>query len=262
MNFQNQAGTKLVLSILLPPALALCASVATAAPVSPSPTPSAAPSATPTPYPSVTPKPDAPPNYTGGQQSQYIATANAAFVTQRDAKFQAFMDTRNAFETAGGINPKGFTSPEAVAERRDLLSKVRAANDDYLAFVTNQESVYRAELEKTPLVQSDIDSVAQTFLEKANVPRAIKLQQMEQDLLTCSDDMLGDLQKWKGQWSLKNDKLAFKKKTILSTYAALEQKYNALADGIEQLHNPTPGASPSPSPGVSPSPTALPRGTP
>ena len=157
----------------------------------------------------------------------------------------------------------GMSSKEAVANRRDLLSKVRAANDDYLAFITTQEATYRAELAKTPLIPADVDAIAADFVVKANIPRAIKLQQMEKDLLTSADNMLGDLTDWDGSWSANAaGKLSFKKKSYQAAYLALEQKYNGLANGMQQIIDQKATASASPSPAASAAPSASPSITP
>jgi hypothetical protein len=264
MNFRGLRNSKYILSIPLWVGLAFAGASLDAAPVPPTPAPTPTAAATPTPSPAITPSnPSQVANYSGAQQAQYIATANTAFVAQRDAKFQAFLEARTAFEATGGIVPKGLTSKADVDARRDLLSKVRTANDDYLAFITTEDQTYRAELAKTPLIGNDIDALTEDFATKANIPRAIKLQQIEKDLLTCTDDMLADLAKWNGQWSVNAaSKLVFKKKANLNAYSALEQKYNGLIAQMQALH-PQPGPTASPSPGESPaaSPSASPAAT-
>jgi hypothetical protein len=243
-----------VLSLTLPvaPVLRLGAAPAPASP-SPAATPAVA-----APSPAATP--EAPPNYDGVQQGKYIATAQNAFVAQRQAKFQAFIDARTAFENAGGISIKGLTDKAAVTARRDLLAKLRTANDDYLAFMTTQEDTLRTELAKTPLVKADIDAVVTEFATKANIPRAIQLQQDEQNLLTCSDDILGDLEKW--DWSLTgSNKLMFKKKSDQAAYVALEKKYNGIVKDYQSLQpqgTPTPAPSPGATAAATPAASATP----
>ncbi len=226
---------------------------------SPAPSPLAA---TPTPGVKASSGPAA--TYDGIEQSRYIATANAAFSAQRKAKFQAFIDARTPYEAAGGIKSAGLTSKAAVTARRDLLSKVRAASDDYLAFLTAQSDIYRAELAKTPLVPSDIDSLVQTYTASPSSQRALQSQQMEKDLLACSDEMLADLDAWSGKWSLNAaGKLSFKKKANTSTYVALEEKYNGIATAMQKLQaEGAPAASPSPSAAAGASPAASPAAAP
>jgi hypothetical protein len=233
----------------------VCAATPTPAPTAAS-TPAAAPAATT----SATPDLSAQPTYDGAQQSKYIATADQAFLGQRQAKFQAYVDALNAFEAAGGVNSKGLTSKAALSARRDLLTKLQAANDDYLTFTTNQDGIYREELAKTPLVPSDINAVVQVFSVKQNTPRAIRFQQMEKDLLSDAGVLLDDLDKWEGKWSV-NDagKLTFKKKSNLEAYTDEERKYNALAIDIKKIQaepaapaNPLPSAAPSAPPGATP----------
>ena len=192
------------------------------------------------------------------QQSKYITTANNAFSAERKAKFQAFLDARTAFENAGGISTKGLTDKAAVVARRDLLAKLRTANEDYLTFVTTQVETYRAELAKTPLVPADVDSLAAGFAKQASVSGAVKMQQTEKDLLTCSDEMLADLQKWNGEWSLSSaDKLVFKQKSDQKAYSALAKKYNGI---VKDMQAQQAQASPTPAPSAAPAP-ATPAGS-
>ena len=212
----------------------------------PSPAPAPAASAAPAPSASVAPLP----GYGGVQQSRYINDANTAFTEARDAKFQAFMTARTAFETAGGIDPKGLDDKANLAARRDLLTKLRAAADDHLAFTTTQDDAYRAELAKTPLTPNDVDSLVADFSQRQNTPRAIKLQQIEKDLLACSDEMLSDLDKWFGKWSVTaSDKVLFKKKANTAAFIALQEKYNGLVAEMEKVRT---AGTPSPSPSASP----------
>ena len=155
--------------------------------------------------------------------------------------------------------PKGLTA-KTIAERRQLLTAVRAAHDDYLTFTTTQDDTYRAELAKTPLVPADVDSVVTEFEKKANTPRSLKLQQSEKDLLACSDEMLADLDQWDGKWTVTGaGKLSFKKKANQAAYMVLQKKYNGLVADMQQTQaeaSPTvsPSPGPSPLPGASPSP--------
>jgi hypothetical protein len=197
------------------------------------------------------------PKYSGAQQSRYIAKAEVDFMAQRDAKFEPFLEARNAFETAGGILPAGLT-PAGVVQRLDLLSKVQAAHADYLAFITNEADAYRAALAKTPLIPADVDANVTTYAEKANIPREIKAQELERDLLACSNEMLSYLQKQSGAWEISpSGKLAFKKKADKAAYIALEAKYNGIVVQMNQLH---PAASPAASvaPAASPAAAAAP----
>jgi hypothetical protein len=223
-----------------------------------SPSPAATPVATPAAATAAATPDESLPKYSGAQQSRYIRDAEAAFVTQRNAKFQPFLQAQTAFETAGGISPAGLTQA-SITQRLDLLGKVQAAQADYAAFITNQADVYRVELAKTSLTPADVDANVATFAEKANIPRQITAQQLEKDLLACSAEMLGDLQKWNGAWEITGGgKLAFKKKPEKATYIALEAKYNGIVAQINQLH---PVATPAASPDAASAATAAPAAT-
>jgi hypothetical protein len=232
-----------------------CGKGSQAVPPSSSPSPTAAPAVAAT----ASPTPDESlPKYGGAQQSRYISKAEVDFVAQRDAKFEPFLEARNAFEAAGGINSAGLT-PAAISQRLDLLSKAQAAHAEYLAFITNQADIYRADLAKTPLTPADVEANVVTYAEKANIPREIKAQELERDLLACSNEMLTFMQKESGQWEIQaGGKLAFKKKADKAAHIALEEKYNGIVMQINQLHpTPTPAASPTAA-GAPPSPAATP----
>jgi hypothetical protein len=237
---------------------ALAAALATAC-SKPAPAPPAtpAPSATPT----ATPAPAA--KYSGAQQMQYTAQAKDAFLAQRQQGSQPFLDAHNAFEAAGGVTPAGLTSKEAVTARRDLIAKCLAGNDIYIAFITNQEATYRADLAATPLIPEDVDSLVKDFAAHTKTQAIIQVRQKEAEILKCGDEMMATLEKTYGQWSVSPaGRLSFKKKSETAEYTALSEKYNKLvaeSDELLKLVNPAPSASPgaSESPGAA-SPAASP----
>ncbi len=187
---------------------------------------------------------------------QYTAQAKDAFLAQRQEGSQPFLDAHNAFEAAGGVNPAGLTTKEAVTARRDLIAKCLAGNDTYIAFITNQEATYRADLAATPLIPEDVDALAKEFAAHAKTDAIIQIRQKEAEILKCGDDMMAMLEKTYGLWSVSAaGRLSFKKKSETADYTALSEKYNKLvaeSDELLKLVNPTP----SPSPGASVSPAA------
>ena len=243
---------------------------------SPSPMPTAAPSVAPTATPEGASEVR---NYSGAQQSDYIKTAQNAFLEARGAKSTAFVEANNAYLQAGGASAKGLTSKEAVTARREMLQKAIQANDDYLAFVDKQETLYHDELAKTPLIKADVDGVLAEFTETGKTAEVKKLRENERDLLKTGDAMMAYLENKYGSWKLSDNKPSFKKPADASAYGALGKKYNTYVEAVQKLSAsvnaplPTPDASPnasvSPSPGgaaqpqaavsaptVSPAPTA------
>ena len=258
------AGLLLVSSVFL---LTACPQAAPPA-SEPTPTPTPSPAATPAASPAGTLEPAA--HYSGTQQMQYQAEARDAFLADRQAKSQAFVDGQKEFDAAGGLNPKGLTSKAAITARRDILAKCISGNEDYINFVKTQVDTYRAELAKTPLVPADVNSIADDFATKSNTPAIIQLRETERDLLKCGDDMLASLEKSFGDWSVGDaGRLSFKKKSDVATYSALSQKYNKLAADANRMRDevngtnsqvPSGSAVPSASPAasVSPVPAASP----
>ena len=237
----------------------------------PSPTP--APTATPVPTPTPTPTPaptasnqSTTATYNGDQQGRYIAAAKEAFIALRSAKSQPFIDAYMAFQAAGGLSAKGLNSREDIAARRDLLAKTAAANDDYLAFVRDEEDIYRVELDKTPLIQGDVDTLVKQFDERTNLQLSIKLRATQAEALKAGDETLDFLQKKIGTWTFTDSgSIKFKKPADLATMSALGKKYNAksveLQEYQKELQAVVAGASPSPSPSPSNVPAATPTPT-
>lgn len=251
--------------------LALSAFLLTACPQAAPPSPDVTPTPSPTPAatPTGTPLPPAP-RYSGTQQMEYMATAKDGFMAARQAKSQGFVDAHNEFDAAGGLNPKGLTSKDAIAARRAILAKCIAGNEDYITFVKGQVDTYHAELAKTPLLPADVDAIADDYASKANTPGIIQLRETVRDALKCSDDMLASLEKSYGDWLVSDaGRLTFKKKSDVAAYSALSQKYNKLAadevrlrDAVNGTSSQVPSASAPPTANaaasVSPGPTASP----
>ena len=171
----------------------------------PTPTPAATPTATPvaaaTATAAATPTPEVA-KYNGAQQMEYNRQAVDAFVGIRAEKSQPYIEAHNALEAAGSVGAKGLTSKEAIAARRDLVAKCIAANDIYLDFVKAQETTYRTELAKTPLLPGDIDSLVNDFATRANTAAIVKLRETERETLQAGDEMLASLDKSYGDWSV------------------------------------------------------------
>ena len=234
----------------------------------PTPTPAPTSTAVPSVAPSATPEGTSEVrNYTGTEQSDYIKTANNAFLEARGVKSTAFVEANNAYLQAGGASAKGLTSKEAVVARRDMLQKAIQANDDYLAFVETQQTVYHDELAKTPLIKADVDGLTSDFVEHARTDEVKKLRATERDLLQTGDAMMEYLEKKYGAWKLNDNKPVFKKSSDASAYSSLGKKYNAYVEAVQKLSAsvnsplPTPGASPAPSTSPSPSGAAQPQTT-
>ncbi len=238
----------------------------------PTPTPTATATPTPEPTPTATPAPTATApatpapvaNYSGTQQSQYIATARDAFVALRTAKSQPFLDAHKALDAAGSMSAKGLKTKEDITARRDLIAKTSAANDEYLTFITTQEGTYRAELAKTPLIPADVDGLVTEFANHANTPTMIKLRETERDALKAGDNMLATLEKKFGSWSVSDGgKVTFKKSADVSTMNSLSVKYNAKVAELQPLRDQL-AATAAPSPSVTPgaTPAASPTGAP
>ena len=203
--------------------------------------------------------------YNGKQQMEYNRQAVDAFITQRAEKSQPYIEAHNALETAGSVSPKGLTSKEAIAARRDLIAKCIAANDVYLDFVKTQENTYRAELAKTPLLPGDIDSLVNDFAARANTSAIVKLRETERETLQAGDEMMASLDKSYGDWSVNAaGALGFKKKGGSAAFNAAAQKYNKLANDEAKLLAevnksmvvPSASATPTATPGASVSPAA------
>ena len=277
LSFHIQRGAGLIAPLLLAVGIACAVSDAAAKPKGKStPTPTPEPTATvaPTPTPTPTPAPtasnqSATATYNGDQQGHYINMAKEAFVALRTAKAQPFVDAYTAFDAAGGVSAKGLTSKEAIVARRDLLAKTIASNNAYLEFVKTEEDSYRVELDKTPLVQGDVDTLVKQFDERTNLGVSIKLRATETEALKAGDDTLDFLAKKLGSWSVSEaGNITFKKGADRATMNELGKKYNAKATELQgyqkQLQavaasaSPTPGTSPAAVPGTVPTASVTP----
>ncbi len=234
----------------------------------PTPTPPPTPTATPVAAAPASPTPEVA-KYNGAQQMEYNRQAVDAFVTQRAEKSQPYIEAHKALETAGSVSPKGLTSKEAIATRRDLVAKCIAANDVYLEFVKTQDNTYRTELAKTPLLPGDIDSLVSDFTTRANTVAIIKLRETERETLKAGDAMLASLDGTYGDWNVNAaGALAFKKKGGSAPFNAAAQNYNKLANEEAKLLAevnksvtvPSASATPTATVGASASPAA--SGTP
>ena len=271
LSFHTNRGIGTVAALLLAAGVACLPDATQAKPKEkPTPTPAPSPSATP----SATPMPTASnsaatANYTGEQQGHYQGLARDAFITQRSAKSQPFIDAFNAFDAAGGVSAKGLKTKEDIAARRDLLAKTIAANDDYLEFARNEEYLYRTELDKTQLVQGDVDGMVKQFTDRTNVAMTIKLRETETAALKAGDSILAFLESRIGAWSISDaGSIKFKKPADVGTMNTLNKKYTALEtellDEQKQIQAAAASPSPSPSPGATPgaSPAAVPGAAP
>ena len=213
-------GAYYLLKVKHPPMAA-----AAALPAAATPTPAAGAAASPTGYNSVT-------------EQSYIDQADKAFMEVQQPKIKAFNDAFAAFKAAGYVNAKGLTSKEAVAARRELIAKCLAANDEYAAFVANQETTYKEDLAKTPLTPEDAKSTLDDYATKAKTADVVKLRQAEHDYLKSGDDMMAALEKWAGNWSLSPEgKLSFKRKENIAEYNELARKANAAANLVAKLQS-------------------------
>ncbi len=241
--------------------------------------------ATPAPQAVATPAPQtaaaaAPPvvSYNSQTEQKYIDQADHEFMAVQQPKVQAFNDAFAAFKSAGYISPKGLTTKESVAARRELIAKCIATNDDYAAFVATQETTFKDALSKTPLTPADVQKTFENSAVKARTQDVIKLRQGEHDYLKGCDDMMAALEKWYGNWSVSAaGKLQLKRKENIEEYNSLAQKCNALAANVSQLQNEynawglsdapsatasPAAASPAPSAAGAPAASASPAATP
>lgn len=220
--------------------------VATPTPT-PTPTPVAAATASPEPTPDV-------PRYSGAQQMDYIRTAQNDFMTARGQKTEPFGLAKDAFNEAGGASAKGLISREAIAGRRALIGAISKANDDYKSFLTTQDETYRQALVKTPLMQSDVDSLVGEFTKASKTESVLKLRNLDGDLCKVGDEMLAYLDKTFGSWTIRDNKVAFKKAADGNAYAVLAKKYNGIVEAqrplLTDLNPPLPTSGASPLPGA------------
>ena len=219
----------------------------------PTPTPTPSPTAQPTATPESAPKVR---SYDGNQQSEYIKTAQNAFIEARGVKADAFVAANNAYQEAGGASVKGLNSKEAITQRLELITKASQTNDDYLAFVETQDATYRDALAKTPLIQEDVDALVAEFSSRSKADLVKKLRLTERDMLKTGESMMDFLEKKYGSWKLDGNKLSFKKAADTNAFSALGKKYNGYVEGVQKMSAEvnapatTPGASPTPGPTV------------
>lgn len=237
-----------------------------------------APVASATPTPTATPKPvpsATPTGYSPEQRKQYIQTAIDAFKAARTSKLQPFTEAFAAFSSAGGLGAAGLTSKDAITARRDLIKKCLAANDDYTAFIKNQEAAYTAELKKTPLTPNDVEVESSYTGAKMPTDKIVQLRALQGDLLKNSDQMLAYLDSKFGAWSVNAEKhIVFKKAADGAGFNALAKTYGEQATALNKLRDevnvnpdatdPTvssaaaTGAATTPAPAASAAPSAAP----
>ncbi len=238
----------------------------TAASVAAASTPVPPAAATAAPVPTATP---APTGYDNATRQRYIQTAVEAFKTLRQAKYQPFAESFAAFSAAGGLSAAGLSSKDAISTRRDLLKKCLAANDDYAAFIKDQEAAYTAELKKTPLTANDVEVDASLTGAKMPTDKMIQLRTLQSESLKTGDQMLGYLDSKFGAWSVNAEKhLVFKKPADGNPFSALAKTYgeqvasqNKLRDEINanEAVDPTAATSPAAATGATtPAPSAAP----
>ncbi|MBE7219874.1 MAG: hypothetical protein INR64_15495 [Caulobacteraceae bacterium] len=236
------------------------------------PTASATPAQTPAPAAAAS----TPQGYSNAQREQYIKQAEAEYNAVAGPKLQAFADSMKAFLGAGGISAVGLTSKDAITARRNLIAQCQQTNTDYEDFVKTEEQTYKADLQKTPLIATDVRDVFDDFQFKAQTPDNIKLRDLQRDSLKTSDDLLAYLEKTYGSWSVNAQQHLTFKPGVAAPFNAIAKTYNDQAAAINQLqtaikaavnpNNVAPGASPAvpaaaasvPPASVAPSPSATP----
>ena len=202
--------------------------------------------------------------YNSVTEQGYINQADKAWTMLQQPKKQAFEDALKAYNEAGGANPKGLNSKEAVTARRDLITKLVAANDDYAAFASTQDALYKDQLTRTPLTPADVDETFRGYQDRAKTPSFIKIREAEHTMLQAGNEMITALDKGYGNWSVSPvGKLAFKRPADSTEYNSLAQKYNTSVQALNKLQLDYKGttdlddtAPPAASPGASAAPAA------
>ena len=176
--------------------------------------------------------------YDNATRQKYLQTAVDAFKALRQSRYQPFADAFSAFSTAGGFSAASLTSKEAIAARRDLVKKCLAANDDYAAFVKDQEAAYTAELKKTPLTPNDVEVDASLTGAKMPTDKMIQLRTLQNESLKTGDQMLEYLDSKFGAWSVNADKhIVFKKSADGAPFTTLAKSYSEQVVALNKLRD-------------------------
>jgi hypothetical protein len=170
------------------------------------------------------------PTYNATQRGTYVDQAGTSFKALRDVKKNAYIEASKAYATAAATGAANLTTKEAVTARRKIIADTAKANDEYMEFVTNQEAIYRGELEKTPLIPNDVNNSVNNFKEKNPfIADAIAARVAQKDALKAFDDMTAMLESSWGRWHIVGGKLSFQKPADSDEYSKLQEKYKAAA---------------------------------
>ncbi len=171
------------------------------------------------------------PTYNATQRGTYSDQAGTAFINVREAKKKVYVDDNTAFAAAAGAGMGSLTTKEALAARRKLVADLLQANQDYMDFVANQETIYRGELEKTPLIPNDVNNSIGNFKAKNPfITDAVAARAAQRDALKAYDEMMAMLEQSFGRWKVTAGKLAFQKPADNEAYGKLQEHYKAAAD--------------------------------
>ena len=232
----------------------------------PSPTPAATAAAS---MPAAVATPDVSGNATYGktQRQEYIQTAIDSFKTLRQSKSQPFTDAFSALMAAGGFSAASLGSKDAITARRDMVKRCVAANDDYIAFIKDQEAAYTGELKKTPLIPNDVEVESSYAGAKMPTDKIVQLRTLQGDSLKTGDQMLAYLGSTFGSWSINAEKhIVFKKTSEAGPFSALAKTYSEQVASLGKLRDevntstadPTASSPAAGSPTPTPAPTAVP----
>lgn len=191
-----------------------------------------------TPVATATPNKAGEPTYGTAQRQQYIQTAIEGFREMRQSKYLPFTEAFSALTTAGGFSAASLSSKEAIASRREMVKKCLAANEDYTAFIKDQENAYIAELKKTPLVTNDVEVESSLTGAKMPTDKIVQLRTIQSDSLKTGDQMLDYLDSKFGAWSLNAEKhIVFKKSADGAPFTTLAKTYNEQVVSLNKLRD-------------------------
>lgn len=128
--------------------------------------------------------------------------ATAKVLREMQAIQSAYESDLAEFLALGGFDPPAQGStPEDVNARLELVKRMRASNEDMLAFLRGLDGNLRAEMAREGLSASEQSKASQSFMRGAKAPLLRRVRETDLDLLDAGEDMLTILRDTLGQWT-------------------------------------------------------------
>ena len=163
-------------------------------------------------------------------QDALLARAGSACLSRIQGELKNYASAVKALQSSPPLDLSGVQRREQLEEKRKVVKNFMAANERLLAFTTNQESIFREELQKLSVPAPAQEAALKGFRRSAESHRA-STEGIRDDDRRCAAAMLGILDladaNW-GKWTWN----AARKKIVFDSPLA-QDKYIEYRDEIE-----------------------------